>query len=99
DLLAMESSLLAFYHAQLMNAFEEFGTGGDFPLTLLLAHYALARCDYMRYMLGRGWTACAAGDARLIAAVDADLCRIDGGQVLTSEGYEKAIAALLAESA
>lgn len=98
DLLSMESDLLSFYHAQLMIAFEEFGTGGDFPLSLLLGHYALARCDYMRYMLGRGWTACSAGDARVLAAVDADLRRLDGGQTLPAEGYEQAIAALLLES-
>ncbi|CAJ1384127.1 unnamed protein product [Effrenium voratum] len=98
DLLAVERELLEFYHAQLMNSFDEFATGGDFPLTTLLAHYALARCDYMRYMLGRGWTACSAGDARIVEAVDRDLQRLDGGQALSSEGYERAISELLASS-
>eukprot|EP00913_Durusdinium_trenchii_P024572 g23066.t1 len=65
-----EPELLEFYHVQLLKAMEDFGTGGDFPMTTFLAHYTLARCDYMRYMLGRGWTACSAADAAIVDAVE-----------------------------
>eukprot|EP00435_Cladocopium_sp_Y103_P008742 s2066_g2.t1 len=98
NLLPMEGELLEFYHAELLKALDEFGTGSDFPLSTFLAQYTLARCDYMRYMLGRGWTACSAADAAIIDAVDKDLQHLDGGQLLSSEGYAKAISDLLAKS-
>ncbi|CAL1147267.1 unnamed protein product [Cladocopium goreaui] len=98
NLLPMEGELLEFYHAELLKALDEFGTGSDFPLSTFLAQYTLARCDYMRYMLGRGWTACSAADAAIIHAVDKDLQHLDGGELLSSEGYAKAISDLLAKS-
>ncbi|CAE8667789.1 unnamed protein product [Polarella glacialis] len=98
NLLSVESDLIRFYHSALTERLEELGSGGDFPLWLLLAQFAVARCDYMRYMLGKGWTACSDGDVRLIEAVHQDLSRLDGGQILTSEGYEVAIAASFMEA-
>ena len=92
DLLDEEPELLRVYHESLEACLGDLGLGCDFSLQLLEAHYAAARCDYMRYMLGRGWTACGAGDARLLLAVDRDLGRLDGGELLDPERYERALA-------
>merc|ERR1719323_285475 len=95
SLLAAEEELLDWYHKALMERLDELGVGGsDFTPELLRAHYAAARCDYMRYMLGRGWTACSAGDAKLIEVVDQDLRQFDSGQLLPPEGYEERIASV-----
>mmetsp|Transcript_33025 Transcript_33025/g.102467 ORF Transcript_33025/g.102467 Transcript_33025/m.102467 type:complete len:142 (-) Transcript_33025:60-485(-) len=95
NLLDVEEELLGFYHAELLWRLEEAGAGsGDFTLELLRGHYAAARCDYARYMLGRGWTACAPGDARLLEAVERDLRRLDGGRQLAPTEYEQQVASL-----
>jgi len=100
NLLVEEAGLLRFYHEQLTEQLEELAAGGeDFTLPLLMTHYAAARCDYMRYMLGRGWTACCQADAQLLSAVNADLERFDAGDLLLADGYEAAITAAFSATA
>lgn len=91
NLLEDEATLLRCYHGFLVERLDELGSGADFPFDLLLGHYAAARCDHMRYMLGRGWTACTAGDVALVAQVEKDMRLYDGGQTLTPEAYELAV--------
>eukprot|EP00930_Biecheleria_cincta_P086797 TRINITY_DN76048_c0_g1_i1.p1 TRINITY_DN76048_c0_g1~~TRINITY_DN76048_c0_g1_i1.p1 ORF type:complete len:414 (+),score=58.80 TRINITY_DN76048_c0_g1_i1:95-1336(+) len=96
NLLDHEQALLQFYHNALVDRLDELGVGdGGFSLPLLHAQYAIARCDYMRYLLGRGWTACSAGDASTVLAVEQDLSKLDGGAVLSHDRYEQAISDFL----
>ena len=56
----------------------------------------MARCDYLRYLLGRGWTPTAASDALLLRAADGDLALLDGGALAAEEVYATRAAALMA---
>mmetsp|Transcript_54961 Transcript_54961/g.177933 ORF Transcript_54961/g.177933 Transcript_54961/m.177933 type:complete len:398 (-) Transcript_54961:6-1199(-) len=92
NLLEEETELLRFYHAMLTQQLDALGSGADYPLELLTAHYAAARCDHFRYMLGRGWTAVSSGDVALVVRVHQDMARYDGGQILEPERYDLALA-------
>ena len=52
---------------------------------LFLAHYDLARLDFFRHMLGRGWVPSTDQDARCLAAVEATLAAVDGIAASTAD--------------
>ena len=77
------------------------GSYKSYSRELFGKHYELARLDFFRHMLGKGWVPTTDADARAIGALEATLSAIDrveerdGAKVLERLNYEELLAAWL----
>ena len=93
-----EKEILECYHEELISQLIVHQKGGPSTLSFetFRSYYELARVDFTRYLLGKGWVASNEGDARLVSALEDTLCRLDGGRVLSCvNDYMEAISSFV----
>ena len=85
-----ETSLLEYYHAQLMEGLILANKGGpsSFPYSIFYNLYQLSRLELVLYLLSKGWVASTIGDAKLVTALESTMTRLEECFTATGEYHQ-----------